>query len=158
MTIAEDLLDCGITERQFLSKKEDVQSLRKEGVVIHRPPMSKPNRILLILDLNGVLVHVANKLDLPLGFEPDTFISGKAIIRRPFCDDFLKFCFERFYVGVWSSRKKLNLVRRRFHYARKEGTGWHFVGTNPIALPPKLHIVDNIDKPCHVKRTGQTLG
>ncbi|KAF9609450.1 hypothetical protein IFM89_016250 [Coptis chinensis] len=110
MTIAKDLLDCGITERQFLSKKEDVQSRCKEGMVIHRPPMSKTNRILLILDLNGVLVH-ANKLDLPLGFKADTFISRKAIIRRPFCDDFLKFCFERFYVGVWSSRKKLNLVR-----------------------------------------------
>ncbi|KAF9623074.1 hypothetical protein IFM89_036228 [Coptis chinensis] len=105
--------------------------------------MSKPNRILLILDLNGVLVHVANKLDLPLGFEADTFISGKAIIRRPFCDDFLKFCFERFYVGVWSSRKNLIWsVCFRFHYARKEGTSWHFVGTNPIALPPKLHTAE----------------
>ncbi|KAF9605029.1 hypothetical protein IFM89_013195 [Coptis chinensis] len=111
MTIAKEILDCGITERQFLSKKEDVQSLCKEGIVIHRPPMSKPNRILLILDLNGVLVHVANKLDLPLGFKADTFNLRKAIIRRPFCDDFLKFCFERFYMGAWSSREKLNLVR-----------------------------------------------
>ncbi|KAF9618050.1 hypothetical protein IFM89_000001 [Coptis chinensis] len=109
--------------------------------------MSKPNRILLILDLNGVLVHVANKLDCHFRFEADTFISGKAIIRRPIRDDFLKFCFERFYVGVWSSRKKLNLVRLlSISLCPKEGTGWHFVGTNPIALPPSCCFVDNIDK------------
>ncbi|MCL7047501.1 hypothetical protein MKW94_026180, partial [Papaver nudicaule] len=29
--------------------------------------------------------------------------------KRPYCDEFLKFCFENFHVGVWSSRKKSNV-------------------------------------------------
>lgn len=62
---------------------------------------------LLILDLNGVLVDIDNfQLNYP---KPDTSVAGKAVYKRPFCDDFLKFCFERFHVGVWSSRKKKNL-------------------------------------------------
>ncbi|XP_050229912.1 uncharacterized protein LOC126679018 isoform X2 [Mercurialis annua] len=31
------------------------------------------------------------------------------VFRRPFCHDFLKFCFERFEVGIWSSRMKKNI-------------------------------------------------
>lgn len=27
-----------------------------------------------------------------------------SVYKRPFCDDFLKFCFDRFDVGIWSSR------------------------------------------------------
>ncbi|KAF9610131.1 hypothetical protein IFM89_019996 [Coptis chinensis] len=94
-------------------------------MVIHRPPMSKPNRILLILDLNGVLVHVANELDLPLGFKADTFILGKAIIRTPFCDDFLKFCFERYQLA--------------------------FCWNQSHCTTTELHTVDKIDKPIMLK-------
>ncbi|KAF8046887.1 hypothetical protein N665_3356s0002 [Sinapis alba] len=33
----------------------------------------------------------------------------KTMIRRPFCKDFLRFCFEKFEVGIWSSRRKANV-------------------------------------------------
>lgn len=29
------------------------------------------------------------------------------VFRRPYCDDFLRFCFENFELGIWSSRKRL---------------------------------------------------
>ncbi|KAF9615599.1 hypothetical protein IFM89_024688 [Coptis chinensis] len=84
--------------------------------------------------------------------EADTFISGKAIIRRPFCDDFLKFCFEMFYVGVWSSRKKLNLVRLAFDFIMPERRyQLAFCWDQSHCTTTKLHTVDNIDKPVMLK-------
>lgn len=47
----------------------------------------------------------------PKGHIADITIAKKAVFRRPFCFDFLKFCFERFEVGVWSSRTRKNVDR-----------------------------------------------
>ncbi|XP_074582909.1 uncharacterized protein LOC141839135 isoform X2 [Curcuma longa] len=64
-------------------------------------------KTLIVLDLNGLLAdinrgycnaHTAHKR-----------VGGKSVFKRPFCDDFLKFCFERFSVGVWSSRRRYNM-------------------------------------------------
>ncbi|KAL9269957.1 hypothetical protein AKJ16_DCAP12479 [Drosera capensis] len=59
---------------------------------------------LLILDLNGLLADIVGSFSKE--FTPDTSISGKALFKRPFCDEFLHFCFERFNVGIWSSRTR----------------------------------------------------
>ncbi|KAF9588642.1 hypothetical protein IFM89_014180 [Coptis chinensis] len=107
--VTRDLLDCGIIERQFLNKKKELKSKNKEGMLIERPLISKTNPKLLILDVNGLLLHIGNKLDLPSDCIVDKFISGKAILKGSFCVDFPKFCFQRFNVGVWSSRTKQNL-------------------------------------------------
>ncbi|KAF9607021.1 hypothetical protein IFM89_030763 [Coptis chinensis] len=98
--------DCGIIERQFLTKKKELKSENKEGLLIERPLISKTKRKLLILDVNGSLLHIGNKFDLPSDCIADKFIYGKAILKRSSCVDFLKFCFQRFNVGVWSSRRK----------------------------------------------------
>ncbi|KAI3980405.1 hypothetical protein MKX01_003944 [Papaver californicum] len=60
---------------------------------ILREPITCADKKLLVLDLNGLLVDVGKK----------------SCTKRPYCDDFLKFCFERFHVGVWSSRTKKNV-------------------------------------------------
>ncbi|KAL3824733.1 hypothetical protein ACJIZ3_020762 [Penstemon smallii] len=62
---------------------------------------------LLVLDVNGLLVDISPYV--PYDYDPDEILLKKAIFRRPYCDDFLKFCFERFNVGVWSSRTKTNI-------------------------------------------------
>ncbi|KAK9116022.1 hypothetical protein Sjap_014969 [Stephania japonica] len=67
----------------------------------------RSRRKLLVLDLNGVLVDVI--CNVPPGYSPDIRIRRKAVFKRPSCDDFLKFCFERFDVGVWSSKVKKNV-------------------------------------------------
>lgn len=70
-------------------------------------PFQVPERVrkkLLILDLNGLLADIV--LPPPPDCKSDTNISRRAIFKRPFYYDFLKFCFERFNVGVWSSRSK----------------------------------------------------
>ncbi|KAJ6766517.1 NUCLEAR LIM INTERACTOR-INTERACTING FACTOR-RELATED [Salix purpurea] len=62
---------------------------------------------LLILDINGVLVDIVSSP--PKGHIADIKIAKRAIFRRPFCFDFLNFCFERFEVGIWSSRTRKNV-------------------------------------------------
>ncbi|XP_011650222.1 uncharacterized protein LOC101203219 isoform X1 [Cucumis sativus] len=62
---------------------------------------------LLVLDVNGLLADFI--CYVPPGYKPDIIIRQKAVFKRPFCDDFIKFCFERFEVGVWSSRTRRNV-------------------------------------------------
>ncbi|XP_010496711.1 PREDICTED: uncharacterized protein LOC104773758 [Camelina sativa] len=63
---------------------------------------------LLVLDLNGLLADVVSPLK---DVKADINIGRRAIFKRPFCEEFLKFCFDKFEVGIWSSRKLNNVVR-----------------------------------------------
>uniref|UniRef100_A0A5B7BKL6 Mitochondrial import inner membrane translocase subunit TIM50 n=1 Tax=Davidia involucrata TaxID=16924 RepID=A0A5B7BKL6_DAVIN len=67
-----------------------------------RVPYSR--RKLLILDVNGLLADIVSPP--PKECKAEINIASRAIFKRPFCCDFLKFCFERFDVGIWSSRTK----------------------------------------------------
>ncbi|KAL0343790.1 UNVERIFIED_CONTAM: hypothetical protein Sangu_1266400 [Sesamum angustifolium] len=67
-------------------------------------PIASIKRKLLVLDVNGLLAHIV--MPAPKDCRGDVHILGRAIFKRPFCDDFLKFCFQNFDVGVWSSRSK----------------------------------------------------
>ncbi|KAH9606602.1 hypothetical protein KSS87_019766 [Heliosperma pusillum] len=64
-------------------------------------------RKLLVLDVNGLLADIVG--DFPDRFKPDTIVGGKGVFKRPFCDNFVDFCFEKFDVGIWSSRTELVL-------------------------------------------------
>ncbi|KAK7266581.1 hypothetical protein RIF29_19230 [Crotalaria pallida] len=57
---------------------------------------------LLVLDVNGLLVDIVPPSD---DHKADAVITGTAIFKRPFCLEFLEFCFEKFEVAVWSSRR-----------------------------------------------------
>ncbi|KAK1306343.1 hypothetical protein QJS10_CPA10g01999 [Acorus calamus] len=69
--------------------------------------ISRTRKILLVLDLNGLLADVF--FDIDNAYRGDKMIGGKTVFKRPFCDEFLKFCFERFSVGIWSSRRRNNV-------------------------------------------------
>ncbi|KDP31363.1 hypothetical protein JCGZ_11739 [Jatropha curcas] len=74
---------------------------------IKGPQAGCADKKLLILDVNGLLADI-----VPYcydSYKADIIISGKSVFKRPFCDDFLQFCFEKFNVGVWSSRTKKNV-------------------------------------------------
>ncbi|KAG6517916.1 hypothetical protein ZIOFF_021315 [Zingiber officinale] len=62
---------------------------------------------LIVLDLNGLLADINQ--DYRNAHKAHSKVGGKLVFKRPFCDDFLKFCFERFNVGVWSSRRRYNV-------------------------------------------------
>ncbi|KAJ8640389.1 hypothetical protein MRB53_017083 [Persea americana] len=70
-------------------------------------PVNSTRRKLLILDVNGLLVDIVQFQ--PNWRIPDKKVSRRSVYKRPFCDDFIKFCFDRFNVGIWSSRTRRNL-------------------------------------------------
>ncbi|XP_021743207.1 uncharacterized protein LOC110709304 [Chenopodium quinoa] len=68
---------------------------------------------LLVFDLNGLLIHRAhrgNKSEIPLNRQPDGVYKQRLVYRRPFLEEFMKFCHERFEVGIWSSAKDLAIL------------------------------------------------
>ncbi|XP_047979370.1 uncharacterized protein LOC125221290 [Salvia hispanica] len=70
-----------------------------------------PQKKLLILCLGGLLVsrvHLKDKASVR-GLRPDVVYGKFLVFKRPFCTDFLKFCFERFEVALWSSAREHNI-------------------------------------------------
>ncbi|KAM7264150.1 hypothetical protein ACFE04_001833 [Oxalis oulophora] len=74
-----------------------------------------PKKKLLILCIGGLLCHRVNRKDMAywsqpqISRRPDAAYGSYKVYKRPHCDDFVKFCLERFEVGIWSSaRDKIN--------------------------------------------------
>lgn len=62
---------------------------------------------LLILDLNGLLADINQ--DHHNAHMSHAKVRGKLVFKRPYYDDFLRFCFQNFELGIWSSRMKANV-------------------------------------------------
>ncbi|XP_023634826.1 dentin sialophosphoprotein isoform X2 [Capsella rubella] len=60
-------------------------------------------RKLVVFDLNGILGDIVQGFTGQ--FIPDGKVSYRSVFRRPFLSSFLDFCFERFHVAIWSSRR-----------------------------------------------------
>lgn len=52
------------------------------------------------------LKYIRYMHDLYLVLRTYVLAGVPAVFKRPFCDDFLRFCFHNFDVGVWSSRQR----------------------------------------------------
>ncbi|KAJ6892671.1 hypothetical protein NC651_025776 [Populus alba x Populus x berolinensis] len=81
---------------------DDILSLEKLSLKV-------PEKKLLILCLGGLLCHrvcLKRGRNVKTNRRPDTAYGSFEVYKRPFCDDFVKFCFERFEVGIWSSARE----------------------------------------------------
>ncbi|KAI3463819.1 hypothetical protein Pfo_020482 [Paulownia fortunei] len=101
--------DADLSLKQLEGSKGIASQVVKESinVAVNRAFAGYTGKKLLVLDVNGLLVDISSYV--PYDYDPDDIILKKAVFKRPYCDDFLKFCFERFNVGVWSSRTKRNM-------------------------------------------------
>lgn len=66
---------------------------------------------LLILDINGVLADVVfvgtSDWNPDIMFENDKIkVNKQLVFKRKYCHEFLKFCFEKFVVAIWSSKER----------------------------------------------------
>ncbi|KAL1531681.1 hypothetical protein AAHA92_31795 [Salvia divinorum] len=88
---------------------DDTQGVSRESINVEadRAFAGHMQKKLLVLDLNGLLVDISSYI--PYNYDPDAIIMKKAVFRRPHCDDFLTFCFQKFNVGFWTSRTKRNM-------------------------------------------------
>ncbi|KAM7471230.1 hypothetical protein LguiA_009413 [Lonicera macranthoides] len=104
---------------------------------------------LLVLDVNGLLTDIVS--DVPDGYEADTIIGRKAVFKRPYCDDFLQFCFERFNVGVWSSRTKRNVESVLDFIMGRTCQNLLFCWDQSHCTETGFNTVENRDKPLLLK-------
>ncbi|XP_010502983.1 PREDICTED: uncharacterized protein LOC104780190 isoform X1 [Camelina sativa] len=99
-----------------VTRSDEVPGVENKGICVDSSGIreecgSNPlvlRKKLLVLDLNGLLADVVSPLK---DVKADINIGRRAIFKRPFCEEFLKFCFDKFEVGIWSSRKQNNVVR-----------------------------------------------
>ncbi|XP_047169592.1 uncharacterized protein LOC124838116 [Vigna umbellata] len=71
-----------------------------------------PRKKLLVMNLNGLLMHRVHRRDLckvSMSRSPDGVYGSFLVFKRPFCEEFMKFCLERFEVGIWSSAMEHNM-------------------------------------------------
>ncbi|KEH24113.1 NLI interacting factor-like phosphatase [Medicago truncatula] len=71
-----------------------------------------PKKKLLIMNLNGFLLHrahVCDKKAIPKSRTADYKYPYFLLFKRPFSEEFIKFCLERFEVGLWSSAMEHNI-------------------------------------------------
>ncbi|PNX77345.1 NLI interacting factor-like phosphatase, partial [Trifolium pratense] len=67
---------------------------------------------LLIMNLNGFLIRRVYYLDtraIPEFRKADDKYGAFFLYKREFSEEFMKFCLERFEVGIWSSAQKYNI-------------------------------------------------
>ncbi|XP_078178493.1 uncharacterized protein LOC144572702 isoform X5 [Carex rostrata] len=105
--------EAAITEMAAEVQLEAASSTYSNNVVLCKELLPPCKKNLLVLDINGILVDITS--DYNYQQYPDFKLSGKLGFKRPFCVDFLKFCFANFEVGVWSSRKQYNLAEAVHH-------------------------------------------
>ncbi|KAK2364307.1 Haloacid dehalogenase hydrolase (HAD) superfamily protein [Trifolium repens] len=72
----------------------------------------EPKKKLLVMNLNGFLlhrVHVRDKEALPKSRTDHYKSLNFLLFKRPFSEEFMKFCLEIFEVGIWSSAQDHNV-------------------------------------------------
>ncbi|GAB2303389.1 hypothetical protein Dimus_037380 [Dionaea muscipula] len=70
-----------------------------------------PRKKLVILALNGFLVYRTHRYrgKIPRNRMHDGLFDNHLVYKRPFCQDFMNFCLQRFEIGLWSSGKEHNV-------------------------------------------------
>ncbi|WJX79424.1 hypothetical protein P8452_62544 [Trifolium repens] len=95
-------------------EQESSLSLEKLNLVEHK------KKKLLVMNLNGFLLHrLIHRHILRDGrYVPNPFLGSRRadsesgnflLFKRPFSEEFMKFCLERFEVGIWTSAQEHNI-------------------------------------------------
>ncbi|KAE8652437.1 uncharacterized protein LOC101219396 [Cucumis sativus] len=138
-----------VKEREEFIKKKVPHSLVCNATNDNISASGFSKKKLLILDVNGLLVDFVPYF--PDGYTPDFVISRKAVFKRPFCDDFLQFCFERFEVGIWSSRTWRNLNMLVKFLMRDSRHKLLFCWDQSHCTPTRFNTLENNKKPLVLK-------
>ncbi|RDY05062.1 hypothetical protein CR513_11138, partial [Mucuna pruriens] len=100
---------------KFSDSEDDEYEAEDSGTVLDLP-LEKlnigPRKKLLVMNCNGLLlhrVHLSVKNEIPKFRPADGHYRSFLVFKRPFSEEFMKFCLERFEVGIWSSAMEHNL-------------------------------------------------
>eukprot|EP01134_Creolimax_fragrantissima_P004573 CFRG4573T1 len=79
-----------------------------DGAVPLKAGVHSPQRKLVILDMNGLLVH-RYRLNTEPKDAPVSQVGGRMVVLRPYVNEFIDYLFSHFEVGVWSSMMGKNV-------------------------------------------------
>ncbi|XP_078150497.1 uncharacterized protein LOC144545802 [Carex rostrata] len=136
-----------------ITEMEAASSTYSNNVLLCKELLPPCKKNLLVLDINGILVDITS--DYKYQQYADFKISGKIGFKRPFCVDFIKFCFANFEVGVWSSRKQHNLVEAVHHLFGEMKNKLLFCWDQSKCIDTKFKTVEN--KPLFFKELNKLL-
>ncbi|XP_078179408.1 ATP-dependent RNA helicase dbp2-like isoform X2 [Carex rostrata] len=146
------MISVGITTESV--EPESVKHLESlfgaSNALIPRELMTPAKKKLLVLDINGILADVV-MLDSRYLQQEHIMIRGKSVFKRPFCTDFLQFCFTNFEVGIWSSRNKNNLQKAINYVLGDLKNMLLFCWDQSKCTIPNLKSKENQDKPVFFK-------
>ncbi|WCJ34385.1 Haloacid dehalogenase-like hydrolase (HAD) superfamily protein [Euphorbia peplus] len=113
---------------------------------------------LLVLDLNGLLCYraCAHKIETIPKYRVADAVHGNILVyKRPHCEDFLNFCFERFEVAIWSSAKTWYLDRALDLVMGSLKDKLLFSWDQSKCTKPGFNTKENIDKPIFLKELSK---
>uniref|UniRef100_A0A1J3EAY4 FCP1 homology domain-containing protein n=1 Tax=Noccaea caerulescens TaxID=107243 RepID=A0A1J3EAY4_NOCCA len=108
----------------------------------------RSTRKLVVFDLNGILADIVQGYTGQ--FVPDGRISSRSIFRRPFVASFLDFSFERFDVGIWSSRR-IGLDYMNHIVLGNHARNLLFCYDQSICITTNFKTLENSTKPLFLK-------
>lgn len=100
---------------RYVREKHAEDPAGRLGVLVSGAPSRMVRRRLLILDLNGLLCHRKHVSELHEDI-PESVIAhaqrrgNQFVWARPHVDEFLRYCVDRFDVGLWSSATQQRLM------------------------------------------------
>ncbi|KAK9058827.1 hypothetical protein SSX86_023670 [Deinandra increscens subsp. villosa] len=139
------------------SEEETVIDL---AVSVDRLTILPPKKKLLVLPITGFLVHRAfihRKRTIPKNRRPDFCYGHFMIYKRPYCEEFLKFCFERFEVGIWSSATDYNIGGVLTNVMGDFQSKLLFTWDQNQCTPTDFKHLDNDDKQIFLKELDRIL-
>ncbi|RHN47647.1 putative FCP1 domain, HAD-like domain-containing protein [Medicago truncatula] len=92
----------------------------EKRIIVMRVFLKPKKKKLLVLNLNGFLLHrsIHTFRFTDQGCCPNPILKSRTadqiylnflLFKRPFSEEFMKFCLERFEVGIWTCAKKINV-------------------------------------------------
>ncbi|ESQ47385.1 hypothetical protein EUTSA_v10027825mg [Eutrema salsugineum] len=106
------------------------------------------SRKLIVLDLNGILADVVYGSNVQRA--PDSHVAGRSVFERPFLGPFLDFCFERFEVGIWSSRRT-GLESLIYNILKTYSKKVYFCFDQGMCTTTRFKTLENSSKPLFLK-------
>ncbi|XP_047336156.1 uncharacterized protein LOC124939759 [Impatiens glandulifera] len=144
-------------QKEEEDKEEEVaeKETELENTIVIEPEQRRKK--LIVLGLGGLLVYrvywyAENRISQSQTFRcPDGIAGNFLVFKRPFCDDFLRFCFERFEVALWSSARRDNVMSVLHAMAGDYEDKFLFIWCQEECTDTGFKNIDNRGKPLYLK-------
>lgn len=151
--ITKDIVASDDSRNSHEEEQEENETKIDLGISLDKLTLG-PKKKLLVIPLAGIIVHrghIRSPATIPKNRRPD-FSYGKFLVyKRPLCEGFLKFCFERFEVGLWSSAMEHNIEKVLNHVIGELKNKFLFTWDQNQCTNTGFMCLENENKPVFLK-------